>query len=176
MNLLDVQIESERLLLHPISRKYREDIFREFTVDITLYMYPQPAKDISETDKFITDSVEELSAGTTLQLVILKKIGNEFLGCAGLHHLNRKNPELGIWVKRSAHGNGFGREAIDAIKKWADENLDYEYLKYPVAEENNASRKIPESLRGKVFEEKTKTMPSGKIYKMFEYRIYRNIS
>ena len=173
MNLLNVRSESARLVLHPISEKFREDIFREFTKDITVFMYPQAARNISETDKFIADSLKELSIGKTLQLVILDKDSEDFLGCAGLHNIDQKNPELGIWLKKSAHGHGFGREAINAIKKWADENIDYEYLKYPVAEENIPSRKIPESLGGKVFDEKMKTMPSGKTFNMLEYRIYR---
>ena len=39
-----------------------------------------------------------------------------------------------------------GKEAITALKHWADANLRYEYLAHPVDRRNGASRRIPESL------------------------------
>ena len=67
-------------------------------------MYPRSAKDISENESFISDSVVGLKNRDNLQLVILKKDSQEFLGCAGLHNINRKAPEIGIWLKKSAQG------------------------------------------------------------------------
>ncbi len=43
-------------------------------------------------------------------MVILDRETGRFLGCAGLHELEAARPELGVWLKKSAHGNGFGRE------------------------------------------------------------------
>ena len=37
---------------------------------------------------------------------------------------------MGVWLKKSVHGHGFGKEAMTAIKKWADDNLDYDYILY----------------------------------------------
>ncbi|MDZ4875470.1 MAG: hypothetical protein CLLPBCKN_004866 [Chroococcidiopsis cubana SAG 39.79] len=63
-----------------------------------------------------------------------------------------KTPEFGIWLK-TAHGRKYGLEAIRGIKNWAEQNLDYEYFLYPVNRANIASRKIPETLGGKVVRE-----------------------
>ena len=137
-------------------------------------MYPQPAKKIKETENFILDSIKKNLKGENLQLVILKKKSNEFLGCIGLHKINTKTPELGIWVKKSEHGNKYGLEAISALKKWANQNLNYTYLYYPVAKKNIPSRKIPELLGGKLIKEYIGENIKGKKIKEVEYRIYKN--
>lgn len=91
--------------------------------------------------------------GNNLQLVILKPSG-EFLGCCGLHgQANPKIPEFGIWLKKDAHGFGYGKEAIHGLYSWATQNLQAEYYIYPVDRNNIASRKIPESLGGVIINE-----------------------
>lgn len=172
-NLLNIIITTKRLSLKPILMEYKEEIYKEFTKDITTFMIPRPAKDISETEDFINDSIEKLKGGTNLQLVILDKETKEFLGCAGLHEVGKKNPELGIWVKKSAHGQALGKETIIALKEWADENLDYNYILYPVDEENIPSRKIAEALGGKIAREYDQKTIGGNILRYIEYRIYK---
>ena len=152
--------------------KYRNVIFEEFTEDITTYMHSRSPKNIKETEDFINESLKGLKKGNNLQLVILEKDSEEFLGCAGLNHIDRKIPETGIWLKKSAHGNEYGKEAIFAIKEWADNNLRYTYIKYPVAEKNIPSRKIPEALGAKVEREYDETNLSNNKYHCLEYWIY----
>jgi len=173
-NLLKERIESERLLLVPISMQYKEEIFKEFTKEITTFMHPAPAKNISETEGFIKDSIKGLAEGSNLQLIILTRDSEEFLGCAGLHHINGKTPEMGVWLKKSAHGKRYGKEAMEAIKKWADKNLKYDYLLYPVVDKNAPSRKIPESLGGKIEREYDQENLRGNMLHLVEYRIYSN--
>jgi len=170
--LLNEKVESKRLLLVPISMQYKDEIFQEFSEDITIFMYPAPAKDISETEEFIENSLKSLADNSSLRLVILAKNSQEFFGCADLNCINSKTPEMGVWLKKSAHGKGYGKEAMTAIKKWADENLDYDYILYPVADKNIPSRKIPESLGGKVERELDKKGMGGNEYHCLEYRIY----
>lgn len=171
-NFLAVKIETERLKLVPISMEWKMDCFHEFNPEITTYMHHAPPKDPSVVEKFIMESLEELKHGTNLQLVILKKDTNEFLGRVGLEEPHTKHPELGVWVKKSAQGQAYGREAATAVKKWADAHVGYEYIVYPVDRDNIASRKIPESLGGKVHESYSKESESGRILHTVEYRIY----
>ncbi len=170
--LLNERIESNRLLLVPTIMTHKDDIFKEFSEDITTYMYPAPAKDITETEEFIKNSLEGLKDGSNLQVTITAKDSNEFLGGGGLHHIDRKTPELGVWIKKSAHGNGYGKEAMTTLKKWADDNLDYDYILYPVADKNVASKKIPESLGGVIEREYDEKTQSGDTHHFIEYRIY----
>ena len=173
MNLLNIEITTNRLLLKPIALEYKEEIFSEFNEEITTYTYPCPAKTIAETELFIKNSIKELKNGTNLLLVVLAKDSGKFLGCAGLHDID-KELRLGIWLKKAAHGNKYGLEAITALKEWADRNLDYEYILYPVDRRNIASKKIPEALGGKVISQYQKVNMSGKLLDTLEYRIYKN--
>jgi len=177
MNLLDVEIVTNRLLLKSISIEYKENIFSEFTEEITTYMCPQSPREISETETFIQEGIAQLTSGSDLRVVILKKETQEFLGCAGIHgihNVKQQHPELGIWLKKAAHGNKYGLEAIAAIKNWADANLKYEYLSYPVDRRNVASRKIPEALGGQISREYEHIKMNGNILHLLEYRIYPN--
>ncbi|MEI6118205.1 MAG: hypothetical protein WCP92_02960 [bacterium] len=61
-NIQNITIETERLLLVPITLQYAEDIFKEFTSEITTYMFPKAAENISETESFIQSSIEKMNA------------------------------------------------------------------------------------------------------------------
>lgn len=171
--LLEIIIETKRLILKPVSLKYKNMIFSEFTDDTTKFMYPSAPKDVIDTEKFIKKSMEDIKKGTDFVASIFDKKTNYFLGGAGIHHIDTKTPELGIWIKRSAYGNKYGQEAVAGLKKWADNNLEYEYLLYPVAKENIASRKIPESMGGKVVREFIGKKENGEDMEELEYRIYK---
>jgi [ribosomal protein S5]-alanine N-acetyltransferase len=122
MKLIDFILETNRLILKPITYEYLYDIYNEFTVEITKYMFPKPADEISETKNFIESSINGLINESNLQLVIINKNDDKFLGCLGVHNINTKTPELGIWIKKSAHKNGYGLEAITEIIKWSKKN------------------------------------------------------
>ena len=169
MDLLQLEISTSRLLLQTISMKYKEDIFMEFNYKITTYMYTSPPISITETEKFINESLSEIKKGENILLVILKKDSLKFLGCTGIHDINSNEPELGIWLKKSAHGNGYGLETIIALKTWAEENLDFHNLVYCADKANIPSRKIPEKLGGKVIREYNKTNLSGRVLNILEY-------
>jgi ribosomal-protein-alanine N-acetyltransferase len=172
-SLLRLTLNGERLRLVPTSRDHAEDIFREFTPAITRYMYPRPAERIEETLEFIDRSRERMRAGGNLQFTILSGRDGEFLGCCGLHgEGNERTPELGIWIKRAAHGHGYGREAISVLVAWAFTHLDVDYLVYPVDRRNSGSRKIPESLGGAVTGEKRDEGMAGNQLDLIVYRLH----
>ncbi len=175
-DLFSIELKGDRINLVAISTDREDDIFQEFTPEITTYMFPDPAKDIGETRKFITASREAIAAGSNLQFVILAKATSEFLGCVGLHgEENVRTPEIGIWLKQSAHGGGYGREAVHLLVNWTRKNIDLDYFIYPVDRRNIPSLKIPEFLGGKVIEEFEKTTPTGKFLDMLVYRIDRMV-
>jgi RimJ/RimL family protein N-acetyltransferase len=153
MDLSNKTIETGRLLLKPISYEYAECIFKEFTQEITKYMMPKPAESIEETKEFIKKSLDGLEKGVNFQLVIVNKRNNEFIGCIGSHNIDKTDPELGIWIKKSSQYNGYGLEAMNGLIGWANENIEFEHLKYPVDKRNKASRRIPEMNNGKIMKE-----------------------
>ena len=171
MSYLDVVIETDRLILKPISIQDKEDIFENFTEDITKYMYPTAPKEIYEVENFINSSLKGLRENSNLQMVIRKKDTNEFIGNAGLHNTTSEIPELGIWIKKDAFGKGYGREAITAITEWAKSNLKVKYITYPVDKDNIPSKKIPLSLGGKFIKEYEEETPDGRKLNIEEYYI-----
>ncbi|MEO1095457.1 MAG: GNAT family N-acetyltransferase [Cyanobacteria bacterium J06638_28] len=171
LDLTALAIEGERVILRSLNDTYATAIFTEFTADITRYMLPKPAETIQDTLAFITESVASMQAQTDLVLAITHSEG-EFLGCCGLHLTQGpRTPELGIWLKQAAHGNGYGREAIATLMAWAVRNIDFDYAIYPVDKANIASRKIPESLGGFVFSEKKVKAMTGNILDEVVYKI-----
>jgi len=171
-NLNKIIIEASRLKLKSTSEKYAQDIFKEFSEKITTFMHSKAADDISETLAFIKMSQNKMSKSEELQVVILDKGTDEFLGHGGIRKLNTNTPELGIWIKESAHGNNYGKEVISALKEWIDNNLQYKYIVYPVDKRNIPSRKIAESLGGVIESSYKKKSMSGNILDEVEYRIY----
>lgn len=71
----------------------------------------------------------------------------------------------------SAHGNGFGKEAIVHLRVWAIANLDVDGFIYPVDRNNIASRRIAESLNGVVVDEQIKPTMSGGTLDCLSYKI-----
>jgi len=168
-----IKIETPRLVLTPIDYNFTQDIFSNFTSEITHYMCPSPALNITETKNFIRKSMEKMEKGEELVFAILSKLSREFLGCTGIHKINTRTPELGIWLKKEAHGNKYGQETIISIHKWANKKVDFEYLIYPVDKNNVSSRKIPELLKGKINKEYKQKNMSDKTLNLIEYNIYK---
>lgn len=171
-DLFQLDIEGERVRLVSIAERFARDIFAEFRGDITTYMFPEPAESIEETEAFIQASLEAFGEANNLQLVILDKTTGEFLGCCGLHGRDDvKNPEIGIWLKRSAHGNALGKEAVWTLVYWAQDNVRIDSLSYPVDKRNQPSRNIPISLGGQVVGEQVAKGRAGNVLDEIIYKI-----
>lgn len=173
MNLSKTTITTKRLKLVPISEAFAEEIFREFTPEITRYMFPAAPKHINDTLDFIHSAQAKLKSGKELNLVILNNTTNEYLGGCGIRALQTPTPEVGIWIKKSAHGNKYGREAVKGLKEWLDDRFQYDYIRYAVDRNNISSRKIAESLGGIVAKEYKKKSLAGIELDEVEYWIYR---
>lgn len=114
-----VKIEGERILLNPISSSFSEDIFGEFTSEITRYMFPASPTELSQVISFIELSREDMKNRSDLVLVISDISTGEFLGVCSLHGKNNpKEPEIGVWLKKNSHFKHYGREAIYYLVKW----------------------------------------------------------
>lgn len=176
-DLLSLTIEGERLRLVAISNKFEQDIFQELTSEITLYMFPSPPKDIEQTRSFIVRNRRSMQAGNNLVFTILCKKKGHFLGCCRLNGEGKvRTPELGIWLKKSAHGSAYGREAIQTLVNWSRNNIDFDHFIYLVDRKNIASSKIPEFLGGEIVGELKVETPNGKILDEVIYKIDRRQS
>ncbi|MBC8453374.1 MAG: GNAT family N-acetyltransferase [Chloroflexi bacterium] len=187
IELLDVEIVTDRLVLRPISLIDLEPIAREFSEEITRYMYPPPAQSRMDVAPFIADSLEGLSNNTNLQMVaVSKEDPGSFVGCVGLHKPLTSTPEIGIWIAKSFHRRGLGLEAIaksfhrrglgleaiEGLCEWAAEQIECDYLRYPVDRANAHSRRISKSLGGEIEDEYDRITSDGRTLNILEYRNY----
>ncbi len=172
IDLTGLEVQGQRIILKSISHGYAETIFNEFTPEITRYRMPRAAEKIDETIEFIQSSLSSMHRSSEIIFVILDASSEEFLGCCGFHgREDCQTPELGIWIKVGAHGNGYGRETIYTLCRWAVQNVEFEYAIYPVDRANTPSRRIPESLGGTIYHEAIVETMSGSHLDEVTYKI-----
>jgi RimJ/RimL family protein N-acetyltransferase len=102
----------------------------------------------------------------TFSFVIRRHDNRECLGMASLEGADSASPEVGLWLKESAHGQGFGQEVVAALIQWGHETLGKLSFIYPVAVENTPSRRIAEKLHGEIIGTRTNPKYDSVIYEI----------
>ena len=115
--------------------------------------------------------VSSMKAGKELHLAIRLSRTNEFIGRAGLNPADAALLETGVWIKESAHGHGYGREAVAAVIEWASEKFHPSGFLYPVVDENTPSRRLAEALRGEIIGIRQRHKAGDKNRTLLVYRI-----
>ncbi|ACR30619.1 GNAT family N-acetyltransferase [Burkholderia glumae] len=160
-----IHIESQRLSIRPFSAGDARDAFGCITHSLTRFMSWEPPADRSEFDQIWQGWISTIAEGTDYTFVIRRRDGG-FIGLAGLHDVQHARAVLGIWVREDSHAQGFGREAVSAVARWASTVLGVESFTYPVAEQNHPSRRIAESLGGVVVDRKETPKYRAVIYRI----------
>lgn len=176
MDLSQITIETERLNLVPVAKEHAKEIFQEYREPITQFMNYGAPDNLASVESRIQQRVSDMKAGLQLYMVVLQKDSGEFLGCFALEDLSERNPELGGWLKKAAHGKRYGQEVARALKQWADKNLDYDNLVWPCATANTSSRKLAESLGGTIHKQYEKKNNQGSTLDYLEYWIPKKSS
>jgi [ribosomal protein S5]-alanine N-acetyltransferase len=166
-------LETNRLLLVPKSSAHADCIFLEYREPITRHLNHAEPGNLASLLERIEEQQAAMRTGQALFLSVLLKGTDEFLGCFSLENLGSAQPELGGWLKKSAHGNRYGQEAAGKIKQWADSHIAYRQLLWPCAVENIASRKLAELLGGYVLREYRKKTSRGEELPYADYAIPR---
>lgn len=172
LNLCQLTIKGERIMLCSVTEHDIDSVFNYFNEDIIRYMMPAINRSIEGTRTFITSSIDKMRNGIELVCSIRAASSNEFLGICGIHETkDPMRPELGVWVKKDAHGNGYGKEAIQTLFSWMKQHIEFDKALYPVDKDNIPSCKIPESLGGKVASRETKISGEGYSLNKLNYEI-----
>ncbi|QBY54300.1 MULTISPECIES: GNAT family N-acetyltransferase [Cupriavidus] len=143
-------IHSARLALIPFSGADADEVWPCITPTLARYMEWEPAPSLAAFRDVWQAWLPAMDDGSDFIFTIRRTSDGQFLGLAGLHHADTPAPEFGIWIREDAHGHGYGMEAVLAVKDWAMAALQPPRFIYPVAEENWASRRIPEAMGGVV--------------------------
>ncbi len=146
---MQVVIRSARLQFSTFKMADAEEVYACITPGIARFMSWEPPRSF---DEYKANRQASLQANhqSVFSFVIRRIDSMECLGVAALDDADQPTPELGIWLKESAHGHGYGTEAIKAVAGWATKTLSKESFLYPVAVENVASRRIAEKLNGAI--------------------------
>ena len=169
---MNVKLETKNLILTPIQLSDAEAIFHFFTAKVTTYMIPAPATKIDETLDFINHSIKLREENKEIVWVARLKFDDTFVGCMGLHRMDTKTPELGLWIQEGLFGKKLGFEAMTEIVEFAKSHFEIEYFKYPVDRRNIASRNIPETLGGILKKTYQTIGRAGNVMQTLEYWIY----
>jgi RimJ/RimL family protein N-acetyltransferase len=170
-DLTGIELLASRLALRAFTPADAPEIFAAVSPTITRFMAWDPSPSLAAFAEVWRQWLPRMTAGTDLSLVIRLTSTDEFLGVAGIHRIGSVEPEVGIWLKETAHGLGYGREAIGAIVKWAPAHIGAAALIYPVAKQNLPSRRLAESLHGSIVGERNLRKSSGVVLEEVVYRI-----
>lgn len=159
---MSARFETARLKLAQFEMTDADDVFSCITPEITRYLSWEPPS----LEAYVARCAVLLDSQAEVQFVIRRRDTGECLGVTAVDRPADEVPELGIWMKTAAHGQGYGREAIEGLLRWASLNTGRVGFLYPVAVENLASRRIAERLGGEVI-----AMRPGSKYDAVVYRI-----
>ncbi|TCM61911.1 RimJ/RimL family protein N-acetyltransferase [Acinetobacter calcoaceticus] len=159
-----MKIQTPRLELQPFSAQDAAECYACITPTLTRYMTWEPAASRAEFDQIWSNWLVSMTEQRELVCVIRSNTTQQFLGLVALHQMHTATPELGIWIREDAHGHGHGREAVTALWDWAKSLGNIDYFIYPVAQQNQASRRIAESLNGVIQAKELKPKYTALIY------------
>jgi RimJ/RimL family protein N-acetyltransferase len=171
VNLSSVSLSSQRLLLKSFTGDDAREAFLAATPSVARFMSWEPAPSLDAFELIWQSWIPKMRAGTDVSLTVRHKPSLEFLGTAGLHNTDATEPEVGIWIKESRHGYGYGREAVAIIVAFVANDLGKQAVVYPVVEQNGPSRRLAESLGGEIIGTRLLRKPSGVEHPEVVYRI-----
>jgi RimJ/RimL family protein N-acetyltransferase len=166
MDLSSVSLSSQRLLLKSFTGDDAREAFGAATPAMARFMACEPAPCLESFAPIWQSWIPLMHAGTDVNFAVRHKASLEFLGAAGLHDIDGEEPEVGIWIKETQHGYGYGREAVAAIAAFAGDVLAKRAVVYPVVEQNHPSRHLAESLGGGIIGTRLLRKGAGVVYRI----------
>ena len=159
-----IVIQSPRLRLSQFQMRDAPEVFGCITSAITKFMPWEPpswSEYVARCEKRV-----QTPEPNKFSFVIRRLDNRECLGMAGLERADSVSPEVGLWLKESAHGQGFGREVVTALVEWGRATLGKASFIYPVAVQNTASRRIAEKLHGEIIGNRTNPKYDSVVYRI----------
>jgi RimJ/RimL family protein N-acetyltransferase len=159
-----IVIRSRRLQLSPFQMRDAQEVFACITPVIARFMPWEPPSWI----EYVTRCEKRVQAPELNRFsFVARRLDNEeCLGMASFENADSDWPELGLWLKESAHRQGFGREIVTALVEWGHASLGKRSFIYPVAVQNIASRRIAENLGGEIIGTRTNPKYESVIYRI----------
>jgi RimJ/RimL family protein N-acetyltransferase len=168
-----VMVRSERLMMRSFVPADAAEIFAHTLPAMGRYIGGRATPSLDSFEHIWRAWLDDLAEGRELTLVARRADTLEFVGITGLsfRHGGRNEPEVGVWIKESAWGHGYGAEAVGAVTAWGCNALGLDGVFFSVVEVNEPSRRIAEGLGGVVVGRRVQRQPGGSESPMVVYRI-----
>lgn len=103
---------------------------------------------IDDCQPFILRARARFLLREDLIMAIFDRATGRYLGGTGLSRINwdRRTFEIGYWVRRSAEGQGYIRETVQVLTRFAFEHLQANRVEIRMDPRNTRSRNVPERL------------------------------
>ena len=147
-------IESERIVLKPLTVSDAEDIFKRWTQDERVARYVRwfPHDSVEVTKQWLTEEVKNNLGGASYQWGFWLKETNYIFGSGGLVYNEEENLfEIGYNIMHKYWNKGYTTEAVKRMLQFGQEELHQNEFVAWYAKENPASGRILEKC-GFIFE------------------------
>ncbi|MDO5297271.1 MAG: GNAT family N-acetyltransferase [bacterium] len=171
LDLRRVGFMSERLVYTALTERQIMPIFQNFTAEVTRWMMPRAPYSLAEARDLVLDTLQAMQRGDHLTLAISSRKNGEFLGCIALNGVGAEVPEIGVWLKLGAQGQGYGREALGSLLAWYQKRFRPEYYVYPADVRNLASCHLAQSLDGRIQRRYEAVSEAGTALRVAEFHI-----
>jgi len=179
----DLIINSSRLELAFYSEEHAGFLAQEMASNIADMLISPLFNSPGEAWQWISWRQSENRSGTRLEFAILKQETGEYLGGCGIRQENGVY-KPNIWIKESAQGNGYAKEAMATLIDWVWRNIDTSTILYECKITNTKSIHLAASLGFEYINDHLYNNPSGdqtsfsvfRLYKPLTYSLKNNIA
>ncbi|WP_413512884.1 GNAT family N-acetyltransferase [Myroides odoratus] len=165
-----LSFSSDRLKFIIVNDQYVDAIFNELTPTVAKFLPFIPTGKKEDTFGFVAYSLGQLEQQKDITLLATDRNTGEFIGCCGIHDICEESISLGIWLKESASGKGYGTEIIKALEQFVFDQIPVDYLIYNVEKNNHGSIHIAEKLGYSYHSTFIRNISEEKILDMLQYR------
>ena len=168
---INCNLYTNRLCLVPISHDFDEDIFKNFTDEISKYMLITTTKTVDEAKDLTEIFINQRKTQTGFFYAITLKETGEFIGVTGLEDFKKCVPDYSVWVKKDAWGKGYAKESFNGMMNLA-KDMNVKKIIYHTDKRNIGSRKIALCYNGKkIVDNKEVITPDGRVLNVETYEI-----
>lgn len=145
---LPMPIQTARLLLRPLMPGDGKQVFEAVEESREQFKLWLPWTNEAHTWEDCECTAREFYAGfivrKSVHLVILKD--SELMGMCGFNHIDWNIPSatIGYWCRKSAQGNGYMREAVEALTNYGFNTLQFKKLSILCDDRNLPSIRVAE--------------------------------
>ena len=125
----------------PFDMKYLNDYYNGFNEEITKYQWPDPFSSLDDAKDVLQEFLHETERDETLLFAVVDS-DDRLIGSVEMHGLSGNCPELGVWIKESEQGKGYGYQALRYILHYAHEKYGKTEFFYEADVRNTGSTKL----------------------------------